>query len=695
MQRTNRRLLPGLAAATATFAALAALAALAVGCGSGPGGGDDGDDAPDPDAGMPCESVCFRWVPDDPPPPPPGPGEPAKYVYDECNPYGLLPGVCPAGFACGGSETFQSATYSVMTPVCSPTRAAPHVLNIDLAPAPVPPGALAVSLALTLNGGAWPDGSAALERAGTFRATSQRDPLLTWTFDIPSKGQALAIALPPDTYDVQVSIDDYQGLHYPGQTRRGVLEVTAAGQHALPFDATLAQAVVRLDGAAVGTVATSHALTLQLTRVEGGSVYRTFTEGQSAAAALVLRPGTYRRTLTSQSPDDSIFPAGTVTLTGDVALPVGPAQLAIDAATILTSGSVSVDGADLPASTSSGRVTFQSGASAASAQVSSTRPASFRKRLFAGTYDVVYDTTSASLTGIPRGAVQVRSGWAAAASLAIAATTISVSGSVTLNGAALPAGTGGAVRYGSTSIPLGSAAGGGYTGRIFTGTYDVTIQGTGTQLPSFAVPVRAQWLATTAAQTWQVNAHALTVTMTHNGQTPPAAANGFERGTLTLEGVLLGQSMQTSLAPPASGALTVSTIVPDGTWTIQYGHALSSYTGTPLGYFPIGQAQVSGSAQSVTRDLRSVWVSGAVTLRGAALPGVGDPADRGSLSFAGSFYGSGGNGWLPAFAATGPAQYGTWFGPGVYDVYYYCSTAGCRSRGLPSWVVVYRALRVN
>ncbi len=48
----------------------------------------------------------------------------------------------------------------------------------------IPPGALDVRL--TLNGDAWPDGSTALARAGTFRATSRRDPLSTWTFDLPA-----------------------------------------------------------------------------------------------------------------------------------------------------------------------------------------------------------------------------------------------------------------------------------------------------------------------------------------------------------------------------------------------------------------------------------------------------------------------------------------------------------------------------
>ncbi len=681
MQRTSRRL----------FACV--VVAVAVGCGSGAGNG--GDDTPDPDAGPPCESVCFRWLPDDPPPPPPGEGEPAKITYDECNPYGLRPGVCPEGFACGGSETFETGTLSVKTPVCAPAAAAPHVLDLDLAPAPIPPGALDVRLALTLNGDAWPDGSTALARAGSFRATSRRDPLSTWTFDLPAKGRSLDIALPPDTYDVQVTIDDYQGLHYPAQTRRGELEVVAAGEHVLPFEAAIASLVVRLDGAAVGTLATGHSLTVSLDRVEGGSATRSFVGDASASGTIVLRPGTYRRKLTASSPEDSMFPTGIATLAGEVALPGGPAELSIDAATILTSGSVTVDGADLPASTSSGRVTFEGKGFTAHAKVSSTRPASFRKRLFAGTYDVLYDSSFASLTGIPRGVVQVQNDWAAAASLSVNATTINVTGSVTLNGAALPAGAGGVVRYGSTDIPLGSAAGGGYTGRIFAGTYDVSIRGDGNPLPSFDVPVRAQWPATTAAQTWQVNAHALTVTMTHNGQTPPAATSGFERGTLTLEGVLLGRSMMTALTPPASGALQVSTVVPDGTWTIKYGHALTSYTGTPLGTFPIGQVQVAGVAQAATRDLQSVWVSGEVTLRGAALPTAADPADRGLISFAGSFYGSGGNGWLPAFTATGPARYGAWLVPGVYDVYYYCSTPGCRARALPTFVSVYRALRVN
>jgi hypothetical protein len=32
---------------------------------------------------------------------------------------------------------------------------------------------------------------------------------------------------------------------------------------------------------------------------------------------------------------------------------------------------------------------------------------------------------------------------------------------------------------------------------------------------------------------------------------------------------------------------------------------------------------------------------------------------------------------------------------GVYDVLYYCPTAGCRTRALPTWALVYRALRID
>jgi len=683
MQRMNRRWLSGV------------VVALAVGCGGGSSGGDDDGT---PDGGTGCKTVCFRWSEDDPPPP--AEGQPVKVVYDECNPFGLRSGVCPQGFTCGGTETFQTAMRSVMTPVCSPAGAAPYVLDLDLAPAPIPPDAVAVSLALTLNDGAWPDASATQTSAGMFRATSQRDPLLTWTFDIPSRGQSLDFSLPPDTYDVQVTLGDYQGLHYPAQTRRGVLEVIAAGEHVLPFEATLASIEVRLDGAPVGAVTTAHVVTIQLTRVDGTSTSRSFGEGDRASAMFVLRPGTYRRTLLTQSPEYSTFPSGVVKLAGEVSLSPGPVDLPIDAATVLTTGTVSVDGADLPVSVSGGRVSFAAaGYISSRAQISATRPASFRKRLFVGTYDVFYDSTTASLTGIPRGIVQVRDDWAATASLPIAATTLGVTGSVTLNGAALPAGAGGTVSFGSsfgsTTFPLSSAAGGSYTGRIFAGTYNVSIRGTGNPLPDFDVPVGTQWVATTAAQTWQIDAHPLTVTMTQNGQPPPAATTDFERGSLTLEGVLVGRSTLASLTAPASGAMQVSAVVPDGTWTLRYAHIFNSYTGTPLGNFPLGQVQISGGAQAVTRDLRSVWVSGQVLLRGAALPDVVDPRDRGIVSISGLFYGFGGDGGLPRFPATGPAAYGTWLVPGVYDLYYYCINAGCRTRSLPEYVPVYRALRVN
>src|SRR5690349_5187955 len=267
-----------------------------VGC--GPSGSDDvpgGDDIADgPDAGPPCETVCFRWLPEEPPPPEPVPGEPVAIEYGECNPYGLRPGVCPEGFDCGDDETFETATLSVTTPVCSPGGAAPHVVDVGLAPAPLAADAIDVSLALALNGGAWPDGSADLPRAGTFRVISQRDPELSWIFDIPSDQQTLELSLPVDTYDVEVNIEDYQGRHYPPQFRRGELEVIDAGAHVVPFQAAIASFAVRLDGAPVGPLAAGHGATVQLTRVEGGFTWRSFAAGETPAGTIVLVPGDYR-----------------------------------------------------------------------------------------------------------------------------------------------------------------------------------------------------------------------------------------------------------------------------------------------------------------------------------------------------------------------------------------------------------------
>jgi hypothetical protein len=183
--------------------------------------------------------------------------------------------------------------------------------------------------------------------------------------------------------------------------------------------------------------------------------------------------------------------------------------------------------------------------------------------------------------------------------------------------------------------------------------------------------------------------------MTHNGQVPAASVNAYERGYLFLKGTLLGVGMLELLQVPASGPMQGSAVVPDGMWTIEYSHTATAYTGTPLGQFPIGTAQVSGSAQSVTRNLASVWVSGTVTLDGATLPVVSDPEDRGGIGFYSSFYGGGGSGWLPPFDPSGPADYGVWMVPGVYDVTYFCQTDACPSRGLPGYVSVYRAVRID
>jgi hypothetical protein len=688
--------------------ALAVAVIMSVACGGGGGGmpsdddpggdadpgdgvpGDsvpgDADAGPTPDAPPPCDrDVCFAWLPR---PPPPTPGEPTVFRYDECNIGGLRPGACPSGFSCGPVETFEFPLYRLEMPVCRSERTPPaRVVDVDLRHADPPADGVPVVLALALNGDAWPDASGARMRAGTFTVTDRADRSRTWVFDVPARGPSMTISVPASRYDTVLQIEDAEALHYPPGYYHGELVVNRAGEATVDLPAAKASFALRVDGAPVVGLPAGMSVTIGLDTA-GGGVSRSYsTAGTGLSGTFTVRPGTYDLQLSSWG-KTAALPAGTVRLATGQSLVAGTTTvMPADVATVQVSGSLTLDGRDMPSGSEGGDIVFESGGGWTRVAIGTARPARFSARLFPGAHDVSYDASSARLTGVPRGVTRLRTAWMAEPSLALAATTLVVSGSVNLNGGAVD-GTGGRVTFGGAggSATMSLSAAGSYSGLLFGGSYDVSVSGEGQRLPATFVPVAAAWTATPALQTWQIAAHRLTASMTHNGQIPPADGDADRRGSLIARARILDRDVSLSTSGGTSGPIQASLLVPDGVWTVSYRQNDDDYD-MPRGTFALGEVAVSADTTR-SFDLASLRVTGTVTLDGAQLP-VGTGTSRGELIIQSA--GPGGAYTNVALPLAGTASYDVALVPDVYTLSYVCD-GDCRVPGAPSWVTAYYGL---
>jgi hypothetical protein len=378
-------------------------------------------------------------------------------------------------------------------------------------------------------------------------------------------------------------------------------------------------------------------------------------------------------------------------------------SLDLDIQAISATGNVTLDGAPLPNGTGSrGRIVFvaTSGRSTASVDLGSTGAGTYALRLPPSTYDVTYlpDATQCApgATTVPAmpcsGGVLVHAAKLDADGvLDVDIPTASVSGAVTLAGAAFPTASGstnprGTVAFAGAAgtvaavFSLGSAAAASYQGRLVRGSYDVTYNG----IPSLctqqgsaapAAPCNSgplkKGVGITASGTLDLDVPIARVSgnVTLNGAALPTETGS--RGSLSFVGAAdsgFGAASTATLGTSGAGSYAV-TLLP-GTYDVVYAANAALCTATAISMVPCLGGRVVMSAHltadgTLDVDLKAVTVNGAVTVRGMTMPTT--TSDRGHLSFVGS---SGGTGTTPSFGTSGAASYKLRVLSGTYDVSY-------------------------
>ena len=645
-------------------------ALLACGCSSdgdsNPPGGEESGGSGGPDLSG-CRTVCWGLNPR--PVVPQGSGGPTHTTIADCNPSGLTQKVCPAGFACTGSETLEFSGGSTYTrAICEPTTQPVGALVFDILPA-APVDKVAVQLKFTLNGGAWPR-SATAGAAGTLVLT-QRASRRQLTFELPTQSDALRLDLARGDYDVTLlligpAIDMAQ---YPSLSLGGVLRVVESGEAVIDLKGTSITYSLLLDGAPFPVLNKQDSVRLSFVGGHGQSLMVS-AQGPAALPArpVVLEPDTYRVTLTTSSAaDPPTFPSGEIELAAALLIEGAPRAVPLEVKTYPVTGAIAVDGADLP-SVRTTRVLF----GANSFKVGPARPARYSGRLFAGQYDVWLDTSDAGNSMLPAGLVRTHRGFAAGpATLNLSVTTTTFSGTLTLNGAAIGgSGYRGSILMkpdGNTSsqfLSLASSGAATWSARVYPGTYAVSVYGAA-PLPTYEIPLEPS-LVIGGPRNANYNVNAATATLTVlDGTRQPADAT-VTRGSFQLRraGRTDSSGGTRYVSVPDTGPLRASVLLETGTWEVEF-QTGSSYTGLPIGVAKLPSVQVlAGTGASATFQLRGVDVTGELRHSGAPLPPALPGRTRGKILLPGASF---------PLPSTGPATFAFRVYPGIYDLVLDCS----------------------
>jgi hypothetical protein len=275
---------------------------------------------------------------------------------------------------------------------------------------------------------------------------------------------------------------------------------------------------------------------------------------------------------------------------------------------------------------------------------------------------------------------------------------VSVTGAVTLAGAALPGETAsrGGLLFQSTTdatatatADLGSTGTGSYALRLPPGTYDVSFTPNATACAfaaATAMPCAGGFLkravAISADGVLDLDVPVVTVSgkVTLAGVQPPDTNRGQGGLVFALAGGASGASVQLA----STGAMTYQTTLLPGHYDVTFagdvsGCATATPPALPCGSGPLRQGVDISSSGVLDLDVPAVHVSGAVTVNGAALPAAA--AARGSLAFS-SAAGNVAVATQP-FGSTGAASYAVTLLPGRYDVVFVANPALCSGTATP------------
>jgi hypothetical protein len=399
----------------------------------------------------------------------------------------------------------------------------------------------------------------------------------------------------------------------------------------------------------------------------------------------------------------SVMPCGGGPLKRGVSL-AADGVLDLDVPVVTVTGSVTLKGGVFPDLTGTrGGLSFtpSTGTAATPAPFALTGAATYRVNLIPGTYDVAYagDANGCGADTPPAipcnsGLIKSQINLAADGVLDLDVPAVTVTGAVTLAGAALPTATAnrGALTFAGestttvTTRSLATSGAGFYAATLLPGRYTIGLAANAALCGPTLMPdvpcLGGTLMASVPLQSdgvLDVDIRAVTVTgtATLNGQALPTTTG--DRGSLSFTRAAGGGGPAPSFG--TSGAATYRVRLLEGTYDVDYvpnaALCASAAAGTPPP-LPCTGGSIA-RALSLTTDgsldapLKRIQVSGSVTLKGAAMPAAS--ANRGALTFSQSA--GGGAASTAPFGSSGDVTYGMSLWPGTYDVALGANAALC------------------
>jgi hypothetical protein len=575
-----------------------------------------------------CDDVCFYW--EDPIPLPP-PGVPGETLIEDCNAYGLTPGVCPSGFVCG--RVIQSPVYGRL-PVCEPTTPGSITTTFDL-PASTPPAdARDVTLYLTMNGGAWPSPAGGKD-AGVLTLI-RKDSEWWHTVPLPTDASGvLNLQLAPGLYTLYFSTygADVDKAQYPMGQKVGLLQVVDDGEETANLERHQLNWTLEIDDV-VETLSGQFAF-LTLPGVYGQSNI-SVTDGESLSGTIALYPDTY--SVSSRFIISGTIPQGTVEVSDGLTLDPGQSSVTWDVFTVQATGTVVVDGQGFTDSPTDVDIEFEGeDGSRVETELVAGTPGSFSVRLLPGRYDVALDVGSRAESRLPRAAVMLRTDYQTGSG-PINATLSSqtVSGSVTRNNGTLSDVGSGSVRFTprsgrTTTLSLSRTGPATFSGSVFReGIYEVSTYGDGETLPKIDYPLLSNYRPSATPLLLNVNAHLVTIPVTLEGSPLSDAPSEHNRGQVWLTSNDSEAAVYLVEYIPNIGTASVEVLVPQGSWELNYRNYSSTYFDVPYGRFTGNTITVS-SPGTHPLDLRAVSLTINLTQGGMQPPAAAGGKSRGVL----------------------------------------------------------------
>ncbi len=388
-----------------------------------------------------------------------------------------------------------------------------------------------------------------------------------------------------------------------------------------------------------------------------------------------LYAGTYSIAIDTRNATDSSLPQQIVLVKDDVAIGADTAiDLAVTTATL--SGAVSIDGAAPPSGGSTrGRVYVKSlGGDQISATLPATGPAAYSVPVFAGTYDVSYDSRGLDTT-VPDQSALVKKGVAVtgAATFDLALATATVTGTITQNGAALPAETSrgrvvlSAPDFSTTETSVAASGPATYTARVYAGSYDLAFDSrSSTSLPDQSVSLaKARAVSGALSASFDVKVIDVTGAVTLNGAALPAST--YSRGSIDFASPTGSGTVSAPLATTGAGSYSAHLYA--GTYDVRV-RAGSQQTVIPQQTATIKKAVALAATGPLDLDLTTTHVHGSITVDGGPL--ADEAQSRGSAVFVERSTGDRFD--VPA-GTKGPATYDVVLFTGTYGVEFRTSSA--------------------